>query len=150
MSSVKEEGDIATMMHKDLVNKYEKGSKMASLVINCMDRVANKLEGKGLIKEAQELDIVSNTIEKMAKKIPAGDDRPAPIFSDSSKKVNDGKDHFPIPDKAHAQNALQRVNQYSEAPSWYEGSLKELKSTVVKKVKSKFPDINKKYSDDLY
>lgn len=120
----------------------------ATAIINSLDRVAESVQAKGLLKEAEEIDVISNTIEKMAKKIPAGSDRPASIFDDSSSKVKDGKDHFPIPDKAHARNALQRVNQYTSVPEWYDGTLEELKSKVLSAVKSKFPDIEideKKY-----
>jgi hypothetical protein len=114
--------------------------KLASIVEN-LDEVANRIQANGLIKEAEEIDIISNTIEKMSEKIPQGSDRPAPIFSDSDSKVKDGKDHFPIPDEAHARNALQRVNQYSAAPDWYDGSLEEVKKKVMDAVKNKFPDI---------
>jgi len=110
-------------------------------VVDSIEKVASSVEAKGLLREAEELDVVSNTIEKMAGKIPAGDNRPAAIFPDSSSKVKDKKDHFPIPDAAHARNALARVNQYSEVPSWYDGSLEELKSKVKSAVKSKFPTI---------
>jgi len=74
-----------------------------------------------------------------AKVLPHTKDRPAPIFPKESPKVTDGRDHFPIPEKAHGQQALARVNQYSSVPSWYDGSLEELKATVVKAVESKFP-----------
>jgi hypothetical protein len=54
-------------------------------------------------------------------------------------KVTDKKDHFPIHDKAHASNAVARVNQYSKAPDWWSGSLTELKKLVTQKAHSKFP-----------
>lgn len=106
-----------------------------------LDSIADRIQQKGFKKEAEEIDVISNTLEKMAEKIPAGSDRPAPVFGDGDSKVKDGKDHFPIPDEAHARNALQRVNQYSEVPEWFDGSLEELKDKVVSAVKSKFPDI---------
>lgn len=108
---------------------------------NMLDRIANKIQKEGMIEVAKEVDIISNTLERFAKIIPAGSERPAPIFSDSSSKVKDKKDHFPIPDIAHARNALARVNQYSEAPSWYDGSLEELRSKVKSAVHSKYPSI---------
>lgn len=114
--------------------------KVASIISN-LDRIATDVQEKGFIREAEEIDVVTNTLEKMAGKIPQGDDRPAAIFPDGSSKVKDGKDHFPIPDAAHARNALARVNQYSEVPSWYSGSLEELKSKVRSAVKSKYPSI---------
>jgi hypothetical protein len=115
-------------------------------IVEILDNVANSAETKGLFREAESIDIISNTIEKMARIIPAGSDRPAPIFSDKSSKVKDHKDHFPISDAAHARNAISRVNQYSSVPTWYDGSLKELKAAVYSAVRSKFPSI--KLSED--
>jgi hypothetical protein len=140
-NSVESEGDVATMMYKDLVDKYERGSKMSSSIIERIDKVANSLENKGLIKEAMNLDVVSNTIEKLAKKRLKKNTRPEPVFSDSDPKVKDGKDHFPINTLVRARNALQRVNQYSSAPAWYSGSLSEVKNRVVRAVKRKYPSI---------
>lgn len=61
------------------------------------------------------------------------------VFPANNPKVKDKRGHFPIPDKAHGQNALARVNQYGSVPSWYDGSLEDLKKTVVDKVEAKFP-----------
>jgi hypothetical protein len=115
-------------------------------IIESLDNVASSVEANGLFSEAESIDVVSNTLEKMAGDIPAGSNRPAPIFSDKSSKVKDGKDHFPIPDAAHARNAISRVNQYSSVPVWYDGSLKELKAKVYSAVRSRFPSI--KISED--
>ena len=49
---------------------------------------------------------------------------------------------FPIPDESHARNALSRANQYSAAPSWYDGTLQSLVSRVHSAVKKKFPGID--------
>lgn len=89
--------------------------------------------------QAQSEDRFQRPME--AKELPATKDRPAPVFSRESPKVKDDSDHFPIPDSAHGRNALARVNQYGSVPSWYDGSLEELKAAVVKAVKAKFPDI---------
>lgn len=62
-------------------------------------------------------------------------------FPAESPLVNDDKDHFPINSKSQSINALSRVNQYSESPKWFNGSLKKLKSIVVRKVHKKYPDI---------
>ena len=48
---------------------------------------------------------------------------------------------FPIPDESHGRNALSRANQYSSAPSWYDGSLESLVKRVHSAVKKKFPGI---------
>jgi len=110
-------------------------------VITALDLIANDLESKGLVREAERVDILSNTLEVESKELPHKKNRPAPVFPKESPKVKDDKDHFPIPDSAHGRNALARVNQYGEVPSWYDGSLEELKAAVVKAVHSKFPGI---------
>ncbi len=114
---------------------------MVKTLIEKLDKIANKIEEQGLYREAMDIDIVANTLEKLARVLPRKKDRPAPIFPKESPKVLDGRDHFPIPDLAHARNALARVNQYSSVPDWYDGTLQELKQKVVKAVKSKFPSI---------
>ena len=43
-----------------------------------------------------------------------------------ASSAKDKKDHFPINSESQARNALARVHQYSAAPPWYNGSLKEL------------------------
>jgi len=67
--------------------------------------------------------------------------RPDPVFDDSSPKVKDDKDHFPINTLGRARNALARASQYSKKPAWYDGALKSLVSRVRSKVKSKYPSI---------
>lgn len=54
------------------------------------------------------------------------------IPSEKSKKNPAGKGGYPIPDKAHARNALSRVSQFGTAAE---------KKAVRAKVKAKFPDI---------
>lgn len=106
-------------------------------ILNKLDQIAETLESTGHVKLASEIDMVSNSLEKLAK---VGD-RSAPIFPATHPKVNDGAEHFPIPNAAHARNALARVSQYGSAPSWYKGSLEDLKTTVRNAVKRKFPSI---------
>lgn len=116
-------------------------TKVSSLT-DRLDSIADRLQEKGFKKEAEEIDVVSNTLDKMAKKIPAGSDRPAPIFSDSDPDVTDGKDHYPIPDEKHARSALQRLSQFWDSkPFWWKGSLETLRSKIISAVKSKFPDM---------
>lgn len=81
--------------------------------------------------EAKELSY------KEREKLPSG----AFVFPAGHPKVKDDKPHFPINDEAHGKNALARANQYGAAPSWYNGSLEDLKKTVADKVKAKFPGI---------
>lgn len=117
----------------DFLNKY-------ATITEALDSVANSVQAKGLAKEAEEIDVVSNTIEKMAKKIPAGKERPAAIFQSTHPKVNDGKDHYPIPDKSHGRAALQRLSQFKDSkPTWWNGSISELRNAIIRAVKSKFP-----------
>lgn len=67
--------------------------------------------------------------------------RKDPIFDNKDKKVKDSKDHFPINTENRARNALARVNQYKKSPSWFDGSLQELKDAVVKAVHKEYPEI---------
>lgn len=117
-------------------------------VINLLDKIAEKVEAKGLNKEASEIDIIANSLEVIAGKKPKGEkgdakerSRPNPVFDHTDPKVLDNADHFPINTEGRARNALARANQYSDAPSWYDGSLKELKKTVADAVKRAYPDI---------
>jgi len=110
-----------------------------------LDSIADRLEAKGFAKEAEELDVISNTMEVEAKKLTYKEKEKLPsstfVFPAGSGSVTDDKDHFPIPDETHGRNALQRANQYGESPSWYKGSLESLKKRVAEKVKAKFPGI---------
>lgn len=63
------------------------------------------------------------------------------VFQNTHPKVKDNKDHFPINDLAHAQNALARVEQYDSVPSWYDGTLGGLQSAVRRAVYGKFPGL---------
>lgn len=67
--------------------------------------------------------------------------RPNPVFDHTDPKVLDNADHFPINTEGRGRNALARANQYSDSPSWYDGSLEELKKTVADAVKKAYPDI---------
>jgi len=88
------------------------------------------------------------TAEKIEKKLDsyklsfAKKDRGDVVFKHDSSKVKDNGDHFPINNVGQARNALQRVNQYTSTPKWYDGSLSELVDAVVSAVNSKFPSIN--------
>lgn len=68
--------------------------------------------------------------------------RAGAIFDASSPKVKDNADHFPIPDEAHARNALARAAQFSSVPPWYDGTLEELQAAVRRAVSKKFPGID--------
>jgi hypothetical protein len=87
------------------------------------------------------LEEINKILEEKEKKEDKYKQEPSPIFSAKSKKITDKKDHFPINTVARARNALARVNQFSEVPDWYDGSLKELVNAVVSAVKKKYPSI---------
>jgi len=75
---------------------------------------------------------------------PKSRSKPSPIFDANDKNVKDNKDHFPVPDLAHARNALARVMQYKGAPPWYTGDLKTLQEKVRSTVKAKFPGLKER------
>lgn len=108
-------------------------------MIDILIKLADDLDRKGLSKESNYLDSI---IQKMAapEKLK-GQSRGECIFQSDHPKVLDNKDHFPINTLAQARNALARVNQYEEAPPWYDGSLNSLLKTVVRAVESKYEDL---------
>lgn len=64
------------------------------------------------------------------------------IFPAGSKYVKDGDDHFPCANAKCARQAWSRVNQYDKAPSWFNGSLKQMMDMVAKRVEAKGVDIS--------
>ncbi len=81
--------------------------------------------------------------KKEAKKLTYKEKQAAPcVFPKTHPKVNDNKDHYPIPDLAHAQNALARSNQYKgETPPWFDGDVTSLQNYVKRAVYKKFPGL---------
>ena len=69
------------------------------------------------------------------------------IFGAKHPKVKDDKDHFPIDTIGRGRNALARAGQFSSAPSWWSGSLEELKSAVSRAVHGKYPSIKSEKKD---
>jgi len=67
--------------------------------------------------------------------------KPNPVFDAKSSKVKDDKDHFPLGNVNQARNALARANGYKRKPTWYTGSLSELKKSVASAVKKEYPSI---------
>lgn len=74
------------------------------------------------------------------------------IFPNTLSSVTDGKDHYPINTAEQARSALDRAAQQDKAPSWFSGSLEDLRKVIVCAVKEKFPKTSvrmetwKKYS----
>lgn len=65
-----------------------------------------------------------------------------PVFPANSPKVKDNADHFPLADIGQARAALSYAGHYTKAPSWYKGTLEELKAAVRRAVKKHFPSID--------
>jgi len=84
-------------------------------------------------KIVSRLLVLSDTVKQRA--------RGTSVFQNTHPKVKDNKDHFPINDLAHGRNALARVMQYSSVPSWYDGTLADLRSAVRRAVYGKFPGL---------
>lgn len=62
-------------------------------------------------------------------------------ISSTHPKVKDKQDHFPIHSETYAQNVLTMMDRFTCAPSWWSGSLADLKSHVKGAIKAKFPNI---------
>ncbi len=109
-------------------------------MIDVLIKLADRLDSRGYVEESNFVDsIIEKVAEEKAK--TKSRTKPKPIFESIHPKVLDDKDHFPIDTVERARNALARVNQYEEAPPWYDGSLKSLVNTVVKAVHKKYPEI---------
>jgi hypothetical protein len=83
------------------------------------------------------------TIEESEKKDPKAKvrNRPNPVFDATSSLVNDDKDHFPLGSIKQGRNALARANGYKRKPTWFTGTLEELKKKVASAVKREYPSI---------
>lgn len=128
---------------------------MYDSILSKLDTIAGIVEDKGFYKEAADIDVISNTIEKLAGKKPEGvkgdakeRSRPNPVFDHTDPKVTDNEDHFPINTKKRARAALSYANHYHDSPEWYDGSLDELKKRVADAVKKAYPDIE--VSEEAY
>lgn len=76
-------------------------------VIEYLDRIANNLESQGLLKEAEELDIISNTIEAMDKDA---------VKAEQTQLAKLLQQMISIPDEDTIQrnfNAIDKINQYA-------------------------------------
>ena len=97
-----------------------------------------------LNESAKEVDAnILNEKKKEKAKDPDAEvrNRGDVVFSAESKLVKDKKDHFPCNNIAQGRNSLARVEQYSSVPSWYNGTLTELKTKVKSFVHKKYPSI---------
>jgi hypothetical protein len=113
-----------------------------------------------LILASKFEDKASESLVKVAKKKekldPKADirNRGKVVFPAESPKVKDHKDHFELNTANQARNALARCKQYSKAPPWYKGTLKELQDTVARKVRQHYKSIDvggkEKKSEELF
>lgn len=87
----------------------------------------------------EEIQAIIDEVEKDPKAKVRN--RPDPIFDNTSSKVKDDKDHFPIDTENRARNALSRSTAYKRKPKWFNGTLTELKDAVKKAVKKAYPNI---------
>lgn len=133
-------------LKKGRLKKYKKpGESMEEAAHRALNSDDPSVRGMGSFYFAAKKMRSKKASEKKATK---AEHRPSPVFQSTDPKVTDNKDHFPINDEAHARNALARANQYSDAPSWYDGSLKSLKKTVADAIKNKYPGIE--VTEDSY
>lgn len=143
---------LATMIgnHFHLVNGVKSGPPtMVSKVEgsgNEYTRTSTAPNGDKVVKKIK--NPFSNDVAHILNQLNDGtfcfsDTRPTTefIFPPDHFKISDGNGHFPIPDISHARNALARVQQFSKAPSWWDGTLDELVKVVQRMVKIKFPSI---------
>mgnify|MGYP001201323724 CR=1 FL=1 len=122
------------------------GGKTCEACGGSMKMVSNKMASVptsySMMKKAMLEEMSGVLTTKQRKKAPS-------VFS-PGKKVNPDKGrkteekHFPIPDLAHARNALSRVEQYDSVPDWFNGSLEDLKAKVKAKVYRKYPELKKR------
>lgn len=89
-----------------------------------------------MMKKVSQILKAAECFEKLAK-----ESRINFIFPANHPKVNDNKGHYPLGNVAQARNALARASQHKEVPEWWKGSLKELVSSVARKVKKEYPSI---------
>ncbi len=97
-----------------------------------------------LFNEINEIDVVDEGKKDPKAKVR---NKPNPVFDANSSKVKDSKDHFPLKNIKQGRNALARVQAYKRKPSWFDGTLKELKDMVIKAVKKEFPSIEVSEND---
>jgi len=107
--------------------------------IDKLDKIADSLESMGNKKLASQIDVVSNTLEKEARL--KSRNRPYPVFDAKDFRVRDNKDHYPINTLSKARKALEKVHGFDKSPKWFKGDLAELRTSVARAVKFKYPSI---------
>ena len=94
--------------------------------------------------EIEKILKLATEFEKTAKKEDpkaAVRNRGKCVFPAESHKVFDDKDHFPINTEKEGHAALAYAGKYTSVPTWYKGTLSELKEAVRKAVHKAFPKI---------
>jgi len=114
------------------------GGKMK--ILSC--RTSSVPTSYGQFKNAMLEGTAATLTTKQRKKAPSVFNPGKKIDPDKGRKTEEK--HFPIPDLAHARNALSRVEQYDSVPSWFNGTLEELKASVKAKVYKRYPELKKR------
>lgn len=151
---------LAELDEEALDPKNSPMAKMMKLLKEKKEKDKEKEEEESFLKPDEESEyedededfestagLKFNSLQKLAKELKkdpkaAIRNKPDAIFGDKHPKVKDDKDHFPIDTAGRARNALAQVQKYTSAPSWWKGSLEELKNSVSKAVKKKYPSID--------
>src|SRR5271165_416586 len=107
----------------------------------------NKLAEKFEYWCDQPLEVIAKAVKKTKEKKKHDPkakvrNRGKCVFPANSSKVNDDKDHYPLPDEAHGRSALSYAGKQKSAP-WYNGTVEEMRSAVQRAVHKAFPGIGK-------
>ena len=98
---------------------------------------------------AEQLVKIAEKFEKLAKEDSSKLDPKAKVRNrgkcvfpaENPMVIGDG-DHYPITNADQARNALARVMQHDSKPSWYKGTLEQLRAAVRRAVKKEYPSID--------
>lgn len=113
-------GRVMSSINQQLWSMLQKG----------IEKITRDNNSQGVLREEKKEDPKAKVRNK-----------PKAIFDNTDKNVLDNKDHYPINSEARAKNALQRMMQHKESPSWYKGSLKQLRQKIISSVKKAYPEI---------
>jgi hypothetical protein len=91
--------------------------------------------GKAPEASPREIDVESETLT-VSDTLQVGS-----IASRQSDRLLDTKDHFPVFSQVQAQSSMARVMQLNESPSWYNGSIAELRQEVYNGIMNLHPEI---------
>ena len=122
-------------------------SRLTSRINDMKVKIVARMNGKSvdemltIMAPAVSAEIVTEAAKKKEDPKAKVRNKPECIFDNTSPKVTDNKDHFPINTEARARNALARANGFKKVPTWYKGSLESLLKAVTRAVKKKYKNI---------